>query len=82
MYIIRFGSMRKTYKAAEWALVRLLALWVRIQRLNLDSGSKKVADCCIVERLDSSGDAGYLADMVSNMCMCHARLSSKMPLHY
>lgn len=21
MYIIRFGSMRKTYKAAEWALV-------------------------------------------------------------
>lgn len=24
MYIIRFGSMRKTYKAAEWALVRIL----------------------------------------------------------
>jgi hypothetical protein len=26
MYIIRFGSMRKTYKAAEWALVCLSSL--------------------------------------------------------
>ena len=24
MYIIRFGSMRKTYKAAEWAMVGFL----------------------------------------------------------
>jgi len=69
MYIIRFGSMRKTYKAAEWALVRLLALWDRTQWLNLNSGSKKVQDCCIVERLDSSGDAGYLADVVSTCAM-------------
>jgi len=23
IYIIRFGSMRKTYKAAEWAAVRI-----------------------------------------------------------
>ena len=48
--------------------------------LNINSGSKKVQDCCIVERLDSSGDAGYLADVVSNIY--HARLTSKMPLHY
>jgi hypothetical protein len=26
MYIIRFGSMRKTYKAAEWALVGYLGV--------------------------------------------------------
>ena len=28
MYIIRFGSMRKSYKAAEWALVNLFGLLI------------------------------------------------------
>ena len=28
MYIIRFGSMRKSYKAAEWALVSLFGLLI------------------------------------------------------
>lgn len=28
MFIIRFGTMRKTYKAAEWANVRHIVLYV------------------------------------------------------
>ena len=33
MYIVRFGTMRKTYKAAEWATVRILLYRVKLPLL-------------------------------------------------
>lgn len=35
LYIIRFGTMRKTHKAAEWAAVRLSSVGLEIFQIDL-----------------------------------------------
>lgn len=62
IFIIRFGTIRKTYKAAEWALVSLLHLCFRNSAL-LRTGSKEFADSCMEWRGNVS-NARYLASLV------------------
>ena len=74
MYIIRFGTMRKTYKAAEWALVctkSTRACRCKHSRLLIIfPGGEEDKNRCVVEHLDTARNAGHLAHMVH------------YPLHY
>ena len=69
MYIIRFGSMRKTYRAAEWALVSdyplnfISFLWVYN---TFPSGSEEYEDH-LVECVGFARHASHLAYVVR----CH-----------
>lgn len=63
MYIIRFGSMRKTYRAIAWAEVSCLML----RALGFDSdvaGSSKHKDGHLVECLGVTCDASRVVSLV------------------
>lgn len=65
VYIIRFGAMRKTHKAAEWAAVSDVCIPDLIVLPNCSIGSAKDRYRYLVECLGYVGNASYMACMVS-----------------
>lgn len=69
MYVIRFGTMQKTYKGAEWAYVCAFA-FIYCVYMNLSSlpddylGGRQTSNCNFLECLGDACYACYMAGMV------------------
>ena len=66
IYIIRFGSMRKTHKAAEWANVSLIPHFSSLHFLTLlrRVGIREIEKFDLLERMGDACDACGLARLV------------------
>ena len=74
MYIIRFGTMRKTHKAAEWAAVRTPVFFQIPELTRPNSGGTENQNNNFMECLGASRNAFDMVVLVNHLLLSKSRI--------